>query len=40
MPALRVIDRQKNIFKTSQGEYIAPERLESTYNKAAVVEQV
>lgn len=38
--ALRIIDRKKNMFKLSQGEYIAPDRLECVYSKAAVVEQV
>ncbi|XP_077865938.1 long-chain-fatty-acid--CoA ligase 5-like [Saccoglossus kowalevskii] len=38
--ALRLVDRKKHIFKLAQGEYLAPEKIESIYIRSPFVLQV
>ena len=37
--SIKIIDRSKNIFKLSQGEYSAPEKLENIFVLSPFIEQ-
>ena len=37
---LKIVDRKKNIFKLSNGEYIAPEKLENVYSNSPQIAQI
>ncbi|CAF0854656.1 unnamed protein product [Adineta steineri] len=40
LPHIRVIDRKKNFFKLSQGQFVSPEYLQTIYIQSPFVEQI